>query len=344
MSYKALLSFLFLAINSAASAHWEKINDVDYTWGPFKIYNISLFTENGEYKNNSRPVMLTLKYSKPVDGRDFAISVAKSWSDLGLKLQNQNEVIDRLRKTLPDLKPDDSLSYIALEDRGYFVLNDEVIPQEFDREFNDAMLAVWLDPKMDISRQLTTKKVEGTAQEVHYSDDYTPHNKVEEKVAENSEVKDIPASTEQAVDAVAVATESETKSEPVKEKATTNAKPAEQPAATAAKVEETKAGKTEEKAAETKTTEKTAIETKSEATPAPEAAKTDVKVDDANADKAKTDNAKAEEATAPQATPAEQAKPAEKPAEEQKKEETENPEKIIIPEMDPTPSNKQPLS
>lgn len=315
MSYKALLSFLFLAINSAASAHWEKINDVDYTWGPFKIYNISLFTENGEYKNNSRPVMLTLKYSKPVDGRDFAISVAKSWSDLGLKLQNQNEVIDRLRKTLPDLKPDDSLSYIALEDRGYFVLNDEVIPQEFDREFNDAMLAVWLDPKMDISRQLTTKKVEGTAQEVHYSDDYTPHNKVEEKVAENSEVKDIPASTEQAVDAVAVATESETKSEPVKEKTT-----------------------------ETKTTEKTAIETKSEATPAPEAAKTDVKVDDANADKAKTDNAKAEEATAPQATPAEQAKPAEKPAEEQKKEETENPEKIIIPEMDPTPSNKQPLS
>ncbi|AKO45374.1 hypothetical protein [[Haemophilus] ducreyi] len=181
MHYKGLLILGLAMLSSTAIAKWQKINDVDYTWGPFKICNISLFTETGEYKPQERPIMLTLRYNKPVDGRDFAISVAKSWANLGIALSEQNVVIDRLRKILPDLKSGDALSYIALSDHGYFVLNDQVIEQEFNHEFNDAMLAIWLDPKVEFSHKLITKKIEGAAQAVHYSAEYR------EKVTSSSE-------------------------------------------------------------------------------------------------------------------------------------------------------------
>lgn len=147
--------FIFLLLfwfSNIASANWQKVNDADYIWGPFKIYNLALFTETGTYYQGIRPLMLTLKYVKPVDGRDFAISLARSWESLGITLADQDTVVDRLKKTIPNIKPDDSLSYIALQDRGYFVLNDTIIPEEFNIDFNNAMLSVWLDPRVEIAR------------------------------------------------------------------------------------------------------------------------------------------------------------------------------------------------
>lgn len=151
MRYFLFLSFL---LSSFAHANWHKVNDADYIWGPFKIYNLALFSENGGYSAEMRPLMLTLKYEKPVDGRDFAISLARSWQSLDIYLPEQEALVDKLKKTIPNLKEDDSLSYIALEDRGYFVLNDSIIPQEFNRDFNNAMLAVWLDPRVEIAQKL----------------------------------------------------------------------------------------------------------------------------------------------------------------------------------------------
>ncbi|MGX2969999.1 pyruvate formate lyase-activating protein [Ursidibacter sp. B-7004-1] len=152
------VSFCVL-LSATTSAQWIKIKDAEYVWGPFKIYNISLFSETGQYEQNTRPIMLTLKYHKPVDGRDFAISLARSWSNLGITLSNQNDVVDRLRKILPDIKEGDRLSYIALEDKGYFILNDKVIAEEFNQDFNNAVVAVWLDPRVEIGKKLLSQNI-----------------------------------------------------------------------------------------------------------------------------------------------------------------------------------------
>ncbi|MBV6524711.1 pyruvate formate lyase-activating protein [Ursidibacter maritimus] len=157
-SIKFFVSFCVL-LSATASAQWIKIKDADYVWGPFKIYNISLFSETGKYELDTRPVMLSLKYQKPVDGRDFAISLARSWSNLGITLPNQDDVVDRLRKILPDIKVGDTLSYVALENKGYFVLNDTVIAEEFNQDFNNAVVAVWLDPRVEIGRKLLSQNI-----------------------------------------------------------------------------------------------------------------------------------------------------------------------------------------
>lgn len=158
--HRLVLLLMLTFFSSSIFAQWVKINDADYVWGPFEIYNLSLFSENGEYAQGMRPLMLTLRYAKPVEGRDFAISLARSWSNLGIRLQDQDSVVDRLRKVMPNVKTNDMLSYIALEDRGYFVLNDIVIPEEFNKEFNDAVVAVWLDPRVEIGRKLLKNVVQ----------------------------------------------------------------------------------------------------------------------------------------------------------------------------------------
>lgn len=141
-----------------AKAQWQKINDVDYIWGPFTIYNIALFSETGSYEEGIRPLMLRLHYQKPVDGRDFAISLARSWSNLGITLPEQEQVVDKLRKVIPNIKKGDKLSYIALPDKGYFVLNDRIIETEFNQDFNNAVVSVWLDPRVEIGRALLDKE------------------------------------------------------------------------------------------------------------------------------------------------------------------------------------------
>lgn len=160
MRYFTLVSSLIGLFCASAEATWQKVNEADYVWGPFKIYNIALFSETGEYTPDTRPLMLTLKYVKPVDGRDFAISLARSWSNLGITLPEQDSVVDRLKKIVPNIKVDDRLSYIALNDRGYFVLNDSIIPEEFNTDFNNAILAVWLDPQTEMAGKLLSEKHE----------------------------------------------------------------------------------------------------------------------------------------------------------------------------------------
>ncbi|WP_301099100.1 pyruvate formate lyase-activating protein [Otariodibacter sp.] len=179
MHYSKIIPIVTLLISSFASAQWKKINDVDYEWGPFKIYNIALFSETGKYTLTTRPLMLTLKYMKPVDGRDFAISLARSWSNLGITLPEQDKVVDRLRKIMPDIKVGDSLSYIALSDKGYFVLNDLIIDEEFNQDFNNAVVSVWLDPRVEIGKKLLHPTDHNNVQLVqnktminHSTDDY----------------------------------------------------------------------------------------------------------------------------------------------------------------------------
>ncbi|HDL4233345.1 TPA: dihydroorotate dehydrogenase [Mannheimia haemolytica] len=180
-SYKVVFSLLFSLFLSTANANWTKINDVNYTWGPFNIYHITLFTESGTYVEGTRPLMLTLQYKKPWEGRDFAVSLARTWNNLGIKLPEKelDEVITHLRKTFPDIKPEDTLHYIALEDRGYFILNDKVVSDVFNKAFNDAIVAIWLDPKMDISHQLLDPSYKPRAE----AESIKPQ--VEERVAEN---------------------------------------------------------------------------------------------------------------------------------------------------------------
>ena len=79
---KTATTLLTLLFCNLASATWLPVGTVDYTWGPFHIYTITLYSENGQYQPDQRPLMLTLNYAKPVEGKNFSITLKKELSNI----------------------------------------------------------------------------------------------------------------------------------------------------------------------------------------------------------------------------------------------------------------------
>ncbi|OBX05316.1 hypothetical protein QV08_11850 [Gallibacterium salpingitidis] len=139
------LSLLLLFYTPFAAADWKQVGKAEYNWGPFHIYTVSLFTEDGSYSSGQRPLMLRIKFAKPVEGKNFAISMVKEMNLEALKTEEVDQLRKRLINNFPDFKPDDVLNYIALDKDGYFVLNDTVLSEHFDRSFNHQFVSIWLD-------------------------------------------------------------------------------------------------------------------------------------------------------------------------------------------------------
>ncbi|MFU2144372.1 hypothetical protein [Gallibacterium anatis] len=138
-------SLLLLLCAATANADWKQVGKAEYNWGPFHIYTVSLFTESGNYSSEQRPLMLRIKFAKPVEGKNFAISLFKEMALDKMPTDQAENLRKRLIKNFPDFKPDDVLNYIALDNEGYFVLNDTILTERFDPTFNQEFIAIWLD-------------------------------------------------------------------------------------------------------------------------------------------------------------------------------------------------------
>ncbi|MFZ7143037.1 hypothetical protein ACLSY0_08530 [Avibacterium avium] len=151
---KKLVAFLISTLFSTALlADWEMVGNADYNWGPFQIYTLSLYSETGNYQENQRPLMLSFNFDKPVEGKSFAISLIKEMKSLKVE-GDTNNWLDELQKIFPDFSPKDVLSYIALPNKGYFILNDTVLDKEFGDDFNRAFISSALSPKGSYSKIL----------------------------------------------------------------------------------------------------------------------------------------------------------------------------------------------
>ena len=147
MRFKLLFTTILCLISTALWANWQPVGKADYNWGPFHVYTVSLYTENGKYKENQTPAMLSFDYAKPVEGKNFAITLIKEMSALHIDKAKTEKWLEELQGVLPDCSPNDRLNYIMLENSGYFVLNDQVLEHQFDAEFNRAFIDLWVSGK-----------------------------------------------------------------------------------------------------------------------------------------------------------------------------------------------------
>jgi len=146
MKLKSLL-FILSLLPTALSAQWVNVGNADYNWGPFLVYSINLATENGEYKENQLPMMLSFKYEKPVEGKNFAISLIKEMEHLKADKTKMDLWLKEMQEIFPDFSPNAVLRYIALPDKGYFILNDSILDHEFEPEFSQMLINIWLSPE-----------------------------------------------------------------------------------------------------------------------------------------------------------------------------------------------------
>ena len=146
MKLKSLL-FILSLIPTALSAQWVNVGNADYNWGPFLVYSIVLATENVDYKENQLPLMLSFKYEKPVEGKNFAISLIKEMEHLKADKTKMDLWLKEMQEIFPDFSPNAVLRYIALPDKGYFILNDSILDHEFEPEFSQMLINIWLSPE-----------------------------------------------------------------------------------------------------------------------------------------------------------------------------------------------------
>ncbi|WP_386694639.1 hypothetical protein [Lonepinella sp. MS14435] len=153
MKFKLILCLLLGLLPNIVLAQWKSVGKADYNWGPFLVYSITLSTETGQYQENERPLMLTFTFDKQVEGKNFAVTLIKEIDSLKMVSSDTTSTwLKELQRIFPDFSPQDHLSFIALADKSYFVLNDTVLDYEFEPEFAQILTAVWLSEKTNFSK------------------------------------------------------------------------------------------------------------------------------------------------------------------------------------------------
>ncbi|MDH2926632.1 hypothetical protein [Lonepinella koalarum] len=167
MKIKLILCLLLGLLPSLVLAQWKSVGKADYNWGPFLVYSITLSTETGQYQENERPLMLTFTFDKQVEGKNFAVTLIKEIDNLKIANVDTSAWLKELQRIFPDFSPQDHLSFIALANKSYFVLNDTVLDYEFDSEFAHILTSVWLSEKTNFSKMremlLNQNKIENEA-------------------------------------------------------------------------------------------------------------------------------------------------------------------------------------
>lgn len=147
MKIKSLFAAILLIFSTALSAHWQPVGSAEYTWGPFHVYSVGLFSEDGAYQESQRPLMFSIKYEKPIEGKNFAITLIKEMEAQQLSTDDTTAWLKKMQEIFPDFSPNDILNFVALDNKGYFVANDTVLDHEFDEKFTQAFINIWLSPK-----------------------------------------------------------------------------------------------------------------------------------------------------------------------------------------------------
>ncbi|OOF65848.1 chalcone isomerase family protein [Rodentibacter sp. Ppn85] len=147
MKIKYFFVTILAFFSTALSAHWQLVGNAKYTWGPFHVYSVGLFSETGSYQENQYPLMFSIKYEKPIEGKNFAITLIKEMEAQQFNTDDTTAWLKKMQEIFPDFSPNDILNFVVLDNKGYFIANDTVLDHEFDCKFTQAFISIWLSPK-----------------------------------------------------------------------------------------------------------------------------------------------------------------------------------------------------
>ena len=191
MKLKFIIAAISALFSTALFAQWQPVGNAEYTWGPFHVYTVGLYSETGSYEKNERPLMFSIKYEKPVEGKNFAIALTKEMESQNLSKDNTTAWLKKMQEIFPDFSPNDILNFVALADKGYFVLNDTVLDHEFDQKFTQAFIDVWLSDKSSFIK--LQPQLLGKEKPAHDSKEFQ-HQPASEPFDEENTMPELPPS------------------------------------------------------------------------------------------------------------------------------------------------------
>ena len=69
MKLKFIIAAISALFSTALFAQWQPVGNAEYTWGPFHVYTVGLYSETGSYEKNERPLMFRLNMRNQLKGK-----------------------------------------------------------------------------------------------------------------------------------------------------------------------------------------------------------------------------------------------------------------------------------
>lgn len=113
----------------------------------WSVYDSRLYTADGTYMPEQRPVKLELEYLRDVKAADLVSKTQEEWQQQGLENPRQGQWLESLAAIWPDINKEDQLSLqIDANNHSRFYYNGELIGVIEDPEFGSSFLNIWLSP------------------------------------------------------------------------------------------------------------------------------------------------------------------------------------------------------
>ncbi len=126
-------------------------------WMFWKIYDISLLTENGTYEAGAKPLALKITYARDITRDQLVSSTIDEWERQ--ELSWQQEWSTKLDEIFPDIAAGDQLVLrVDEKNNSAFFFNEKPIGIIEDDAFTEAFLAIWLSSNTRsprLTRELT---------------------------------------------------------------------------------------------------------------------------------------------------------------------------------------------
>ena len=123
----------------------------------WKIYDISLLTSTGEYRQGEQPLALEITYAQNIEGNQLVTSTIEEWERMEISWQENWS--SKLGDIFPNITEGDQLLLRVDENNNSnFYFNQQPIGVIEDSEFTDAFLAIWLSSNtrsQKLTRELT---------------------------------------------------------------------------------------------------------------------------------------------------------------------------------------------
>ncbi|MGB6189291.1 MAG: chalcone isomerase family protein [Aeromonas molluscorum] len=131
------------------AAPWQQLRTVgqgEMHWLWFKLYEATLYSQDGRYVARRYPQALSLTYARDIDKQDILDATGQEWQRLGLGDERQQvRWLGALSNILPDVNKGDRLTfYVNKQGLGELWLRDAPLGLITEPGFPDAFLAIWL--------------------------------------------------------------------------------------------------------------------------------------------------------------------------------------------------------
>ncbi len=147
---------------SPSALSWQEVGrgEMSVLW--FNLYQASLLTPTGEYRQGDYPLKLDIRYQRDIEADDLVNATVEQWQHLNFSEQQILVWQQELLGLWPDVTDGERLAFECLSaDSGNFYFNGELLGNVSSPGFAQAFLAIWLSEntsRPDLRAQLMGDK------------------------------------------------------------------------------------------------------------------------------------------------------------------------------------------